>query len=122
VRVLVLAPAAAPPLNRGIGEMRAADGTVSLPLIGTTGAGPGAVTVRLRGRLVGRAIAAPPSAVLLPLPSLSPGWWVGEAILEPDELRADDRRLFVWHVAPRTRVAIAPDAGPFVAAAVAVLR
>jgi hypothetical protein len=122
VRVLVLAPAAAPPPNRGIGQVRAADGTVSLPLIGTPGAGPGAVTVRLRGRLVGRAMAAPPSTVSLPLPPLMPGWWVGEAVLDPDELRADDRRLFVWHVAPQTRVAIAPDAGPFVAAAVAVLR
>ena len=122
VRVLVLAPAAAPPLNRGIGPMRAADGTVSVPLIGTPGASPGAVTVRLRGRTVGRAVAAPPSWVSLPLPPLGPGWWVGEAILDPDELRADDHRLFAWHVAPQTRVATAPDAGPFVAAAVAVLR
>jgi len=62
VRVLVLAPAAAPPLNRGLGQIRAADGVVSVPLIGTPGASPGAVTVRLRGRTVGHAIAAPPSA------------------------------------------------------------
>lgn len=122
VRVLVLAPAAAPPPNRGIGLIRAADGTVSIPLIGTPGASPGAVTVRLRGRTVGHAIAAPPSGVSLTLPPLGPGWWVGEAMLDPDELRADDRRLFVWHVAPPTRVATAPDAGPFVAAALAVLR
>jgi hypothetical protein len=122
VRVLVLAPATAPPFNRGIGVIRAADGTVSVPVIGTPGAGPGAVTVRLRGQTVGHAIAAPSSAVSLPLPALGPGWWVGEAMLDPDELRADDRRLFVWHVAPQTRVATAPDAGPFVAAAVAVLR
>jgi len=27
-----------------------------------------------------------------PAQSLAPGWWVGEAALEPDELRADDRR------------------------------
>jgi aerotolerance regulator-like protein len=121
VRVVVLAPGAAPPLNRGIGQIRAADGAVSVPLIGTPGASPGAVTVRLRGRAVGRAIAAPPSGVSLPLPALGPGWWVGEAVLDPDELRADDRRLFVWHVAPETRVSTAPDAGPFVAAAVAVL-
>jgi hypothetical protein len=47
---------------------------------------------------------------------------VGEVILDPDELRADDRRLFVWHVASQTRVSTAPEAGPFVAAAVAVLR
>ena len=47
---------------------------------------------------------------------------MGEATLDPDELRADDRRPFVWHIAPPARVSIAPDAGPFVAAAVAVLR
>jgi hypothetical protein len=43
-------------------------------------------------------------------------------MLDPDELRADDHRVFVWHVAPQARVSTAPDAGPFVAAAVAVLR
>lgn len=122
VRVLVLAPAAAPPLNRGIGPVRATDGTVSVPLIGSPGASPGAVTVRVGGRTVGHAIAAPPSGVSLPLPSLGSGWWVGEATLDPDELRADDRRLFVWHVAPPTRVSVAPDAGSFVTAAVTVLR
>jgi hypothetical protein len=122
VRVLVLAPLVAPPLNRGIGPVRAADGTVFVPVVGTPGASPGAVSVRLRERIVGRGIAAPPSGVSLPLPSLGPGWWVGEAILDHDELRADDRRLFVWHITPATRVATAPDAGPFVAAAVAVLQ
>ena len=122
VRVLVLAPAAAPPFNRGIGPIGVADGTISVPLVGTAGANPGAVTVRLGERTVGRAIAAPPSEVSLPLPSRERGWWVGDAILDPDELRADDRRMFVWHVAPPTRVATAPEAGPFVAAAVAVLR
>lgn len=122
IRVVVLAPAATPPLNRGIGDVRAVDGTVSVPLVGTEGAGPGAVTVRLAGRMVGRAIAAPLSGMSLPLPALGPGWWVGEATLDPDELRADDRRLFVWHIAPPARVSVVPDAGPFVGAAVAVLQ
>ena len=122
VRVLVAAPAAAPPANRGIGEIRAVDGTVSVPVLGTPGASAGAVSVRLRGQTVGQTLAAPPAGVSLSLPPLEPGWWVGEADLDPDELRADDRRLFVWHVAPPTRVATGPDAGPFVAAAVEVLR
>jgi hypothetical protein len=47
---------------------------------------------------------------------------VGEVILDPDELRADDRRLFLWHVASGMRVSTGPGAGPFVAAAVEVLR
>jgi len=59
--------------------------------------------------------------VTVPLPPLGPGWWVGEAALDPDELRLDDRRLFVVRVAPPARVT-APDAGPFVAAALSVLR
>ena len=122
VRVLALAPAAVPSTNRGLGPIRAEDGTVSVPLVGTLDARPGAVTVQVAGRTVGRAIAAPSSGASWPLPPLGPGWWVGEATVEPDELRADDRRLFVWHVAPPAGVATASDAGPFVAAAVAVLR
>ncbi len=122
VRVLALAPLAVPSPNRGLGLIRADDGAVSVPLVGTPGARPGAITVQMRGKAVGRAIAAPPSGVSVPLPPLGPGWWVGEAMLEPDELRADDRRLFVWHSAPPARVTTAPDAGPFVTAAVAVLR
>jgi hypothetical protein len=60
--------------------------------------------------------------VSLPTQSLAPGWWVGEAALEPDELRADDRRLFVWRVASPARVMATAGAGPFVAAALGVLR
>src|SRR6266446_456910 len=51
------------------------------------------------------------------------GWWVGEVVLDADELRADDRRWIVWRVAPPARVAarMSPAEGPFVAAALAVL-
>ena len=55
------------------------------------------------------------------LPAEHPGWWAGEAVLEPDELRADDRRPFVWRVAPPARVAQSSAAGPFIAAALRVL-
>jgi hypothetical protein len=47
---------------------------------------------------------------------------VGEVSLEPDELRADDRRAVVWHAVPPARVESGPGAGPFVTAALAVLR
>src|SRR2546430_156686 len=82
-----------------------------------------ALALRIRGRGVGRALAAPGTTASITLPPLGPGWWVGDAVLDADELRADDRRLLVWRVAPPARVAALPTAGgsPFVAAALAVL-
>ncbi|HYK82867.1 MAG TPA: BatA domain-containing protein [Gemmatimonadales bacterium] len=121
VRVLALAAPGVTPSNRGIGAARVEDGAVRVDVVGTPGAGPAAVTVRVRGREIGRGLAAPGSSVTIGLPPLVPGWWVGEATLDPDELRADDRRVFAWHVAPPAAVTAEPGAGPFVAAALAVL-
>jgi hypothetical protein len=122
--VLALAPAAARPANRGIGTARVTDGALRLTVVGTRDAPAGPVTVRLGpgGREVGRALAAPGDEAGVPLPALRPGWWIGEVELEPDELRADDRRVFAWRVAPPASISAATSAGPFVAAAVEVLR
>jgi len=122
VRVLVLAPLDQVPGNRGVGAVQVTDGAVAVGVVGTPGAGAVPVTVRVRDREVGRALAAPGSAAAITLPSLGAGWWLGEAALDPDELRADDRRLFVARVAPAARVSALPGAGPFVAAALAVLQ
>lgn len=123
VRVLALATATAAPLpNRGVGTAGVTDGAVAVNIVGTPDASPGPVTLRVRDREVGRALGAPGSAVSISLPPLGPGWWVGEVTLDPDELRADDRRLVVWRVAPPARVTARPGAGPFVDAALAVLR
>jgi hypothetical protein len=124
VRVLALAPAApgGAPANRGIAAARVTDGALAVSVVGTPGAAPVPVTVRVRGREVGRTLAAPGSTVTITLPPLGPGWWVGDVTLDPDELRADDGRAFVWRVAPPARVtARADDVGPFLAAALAVL-
>ncbi|HEX4600906.1 MAG TPA: BatA domain-containing protein [Gemmatimonadales bacterium] len=121
VRVLALAASGPTPLNRGIGAARVSEGAVAISVVGTPGAAPAPVTVRVRGRETGRALAAPGATVAIALPPLAPGWWLGEATLDPDELRADDRRLFVWRVAPPARVTADVSAGPFVAAALAVL-
>ena len=127
VRVLALAPPSQSPANRGVGAARVTDGAAAVGIVGTPGArGEGdaaPVTLRIGGREVGRALAAPGSTLSITLPPLGPGWWVGEAVLEADELRADDRRLLVWRVAPPARVAALPNAGgsPFVATALAVL-
>jgi len=126
VRIVALAPLRSGHLaeNRGVGPVRVAEGAVIATIVGTPGTGPAPVTLRLRGQLLGRGLGAPGTAVTLPLPSAvltSGGWGVGEVDLEPDELRADDRRLFAWHVTPPAAVTATPGAGPFVAAALAVL-
>ena len=127
VRVLALAPppSSQAPANRGVGAVRVTDGAATVGIVGTPGERGGAapVTLRLRGREVGRALVAPGSTATITLPPLGAGWWVGEAVLDADELRADDRRLLVWRVAPPARVAApaSTGGGPFVAAALAVL-
>ena len=129
VRVLALAPPGQVVANRGVAQARVTDGAVAITVAGTPGGGPAPVTVRLRAtaspvgrsRDVGRALASTGSSASVPLPSMAPGWWIGEAVLDPDELRADDRRAFVWRVAPPARVRADPGAGPFVTAALAVL-
>lgn len=123
VRVLALAPLEHVPENRGIGAVQVTDAAVVVSVVGNAGAGgkAAAVTVRVQGREVGRALAAPGSAATIALPALGSGWWVGEASLDPDELRADDRRLLAWRVAPPAQVDALPGAGSFVAAALAVL-
>lgn len=128
VRVITLSPLSSRAVpNRGISSARVTEGAVVVDVAGSGGAGPVPVSIRVgreRSGTVARGLAIPGSAVTVPLPSqsITPGWWSGEAVLEPDELRADDRRAFVWRVAPPARVAATAGAGPFVAAALAVLR
>ncbi|HEV2750365.1 MAG TPA: BatA domain-containing protein [Gemmatimonadales bacterium] len=123
VRVLALAPLDRVPENRGIGSVQVTETAVVVGVVGTPGARAAPITVRIRGREVGRGLAAPGAAATIALPPLGgeAGWWVGEATLDPDELRADDRRLFAWRVAPPAQVEVQPGAGTFVTAAVAVL-
>ena len=131
VRILALAPRPTP-ANRGIATARVAGsgggggggggGAVSVTVVGTAGASPVPVTLRLRGRDLARGLGAPGATVTLPLTDPGPGWWVGEVSLEPDELRSDDRRLVVWHSVPAARIRADPAAGPFAAAALAVLQ
>jgi hypothetical protein len=124
VRVLALAPARGrPAANRGIARARVAEGAVVVEVTGPGSGEPSAVTVRIGTRDIGRALAAAGegAAMSVALPPAAPGWWVGEAVLEPDDLRADDRRPFVWRVASPARVASGPTAGAFIAAALSVL-
>jgi hypothetical protein len=142
VRVLALAPGREAP-NRGIASVTVSEGAAVIELSGAMLDAGGApqpvpVTIRVgggpnRGEIAARGLATPGSdragaatravvTVSLPAQSLAPGWWVGEAALEPDELRADDRRPFAWRVAPPAKVMATAGAGSFVAAALAVLQ
>ena len=129
VRVLALGPGwggeggdrALP--NRGIASVRVSEGAAIVAVTGSGDAGAVPVSLRMDGGS-GRGLATPGTALTITLPPQSQvtGWRSGEATLEPDELRADDRRPFVWRVAPPARVTATPAAGPFVSAALSVLR
>src|SRR3989449_1662814 len=123
VRVLALAPPSQAPANRGVGAARVTDGAAAVSIVGTPGTGAAGgtapVTLRIRGREVGRALAVPGSTVSITLPPLGPGWWVGDAVLDADELRADDTRLLVWRGGgpPPTRAPPRPTGGAAAGAA-----
>jgi len=141
VRVLAMAPGRAV-ANRGIATVTVSEGAAVIALSGSSAAGsdapaPVPVTIRIaggrgeggggRGEISARglgtgAVSGSAVAVSLPAQSLLPGWWVGEAQLEPDELRADDRRPFAWRVASPARVTATSGAGSFVVAALGVLQ
>lgn len=122
VRVVALEPRSGAVPNRGVGDVRLVDTRLLVPVVGTPGGKAATLTVTLRDRVVSRVLAAPGDTLAVPLPAEPVGWWAGAVDLESDELRADDRRLFVQRVHPPARVAAARDAGPFVAAALDVLR
>ena len=122
VTVLTLAPLRAPPVNRGVTAAAVRDGAVAVTVAGAAGAEAAPITLVVDGRETARALAAPGQTVSLTLPAVAPGWHVGEVRLPPDELRADDVRPLAWRVAPPAAVSVGSDAGPFVTAALAVLR
>ncbi|HXV89719.1 MAG TPA: hypothetical protein VD707_00025, partial [Gemmatimonadales bacterium] len=121
VAVLVLGPPD-PLVNRGVAAAEVRDGAVAVTVGGTPGAPAGAVALLVGEREVARALAAPGEQVSLSLPQLPPGWRTAEVRLAPDELRADDARAVAWRVAPPARTTATAEAGPFVAAAIDVLR
>jgi hypothetical protein len=129
--VLAYHPAADPPANRGLVSARATpatwlpgSGAVAVS-IGGAPEPPGAkvpVTVALEGRTGARSLAAPRDQALLSVAAPAAGWAAGEVSLEPDELRADDRRPFAVRVVAPAVVSWDPaEAGPFLAEALGSL-
>ena len=121
IRVLGLTPGAAVP-NHGIGDAQVIDGRLRVAVAGTPGGREAPLTVTYRGRVVSRALATPGETLSVALPPSLPGWWVGDVALEPDEMRADDHRPFVARVAAPAQVSAVGESGPFVRAALDVLR
>jgi aerotolerance regulator-like protein len=126
VPVLVIRPAGPPPRNVGIAALSLGDqpwpqegGHVLVGLTGDSGA-PVPVSVHIGDRAGRQALGAVNGTVNLTLPGAPPGWWSLTAELDPDELRADDRRVGLVRIAPAARVRW--DAGErYVAAAANVL-
>jgi hypothetical protein len=72
---------------------------------------------------VARVVAGAGDAFAVRVRAQRPGWLAGEVALEPDELRADDRRAFAVRIAEPAGVVVEPgaDLGRFVGEGLAVL-
>jgi hypothetical protein len=126
VRVLAWHPPD-PPENRGIDSAFAQparwspDGAV-VAAVGGSAQGPAAVLLTVAGAELARAVAAPGDRVVLSGNAPRRGWLRGVVELDPDELRADDRRWLALHAATPTAAMARPGAGAFIGEASAVLQ
>jgi hypothetical protein len=79
-----------------------------------------ALTVRAGDAPERQTLTSPGAPAVVAVSSLGPGWWPVEVTLDPDELRADDRRVTAVRVAPVAGVAW-PAADIHLATAASVL-
>lgn len=82
---------------------------------------PVAVRVVIDERVRGAGGLRPGAALSLSLPATPSGWVRGYIDQDPDALRADDRRHFVYRARPPPEVAVGGDPGLFVHEALSVL-
>jgi hypothetical protein len=90
-------------LNTGAQPWSAEGGRVSITLVGDSGSGV-PISVRLGNRPPRQALGHVGGATSVDLAGAATGWWELSAELDPDELRADDRRVTAVRVAPVARV------------------
>ena len=114
------------PPNAGIGGLDAGSqpwsqdgGRITVTLVGDSGAGV-PLSARLGTRPAAQALGHVGSAATMDIPGAPSGWWELSATLDPDELRADDRRVMAIRIAPVARVNW-DSTGRYVAAACEVL-
>ncbi len=94
-------------------------GRVTVSITGDSGA-PVPVSVRLGDRPARQALVPVGGNATLAMPGAPGGWWPLTADLDPDELRADDRRVSAIRIAPPARVRWDPS-DRYIAAAADVL-
>ncbi|MBM4187855.1 MAG: hypothetical protein FJ206_11170 [Gemmatimonadetes bacterium] len=124
--MVVLRPTGAAVVNAGVAHLDLGsqpwgpDGaTVSLTVAGT-GQDARALVVSVPDRPAKQLLVRPGGQGAVKLTGLAPGWSEVEATLDPDELRADDRRVVAARTSPAARVAWPAD-DRFVATAALVL-
>ena len=125
VPVLAWEPLAGPPANRAVVSARAEPerwtprGAVRARVQATDST---TYRIVLGNRTLARGTAAPGEEIVVRATPPERGWRSGTVELDADELPGDNVRHFAAWVGPATRVHVLPDAGPFVASAVDVLR
>jgi hypothetical protein len=124
--VLVVRLADTPAPNVGIATLQLGSqpwpsdgGRLVVSLTGDSGP-PTALSARLGERPARQGLATAGGSATITLPGAPGGWWPVTAELDPDELRADDRRLGLIRVAPIAR-ARCDASGRYVLAACEVL-
>ena len=100
-------------------EGQRTDVTVTALATGDTSSLPLRVVVNERIR--GAATVPPGAATSVALPASGAGWVRAYADIDPDALRADDRRYFAYRSRSAPRLAAAGDAGMFIVQAISVL-
>lgn len=110
VPLVVGRPDSPPPPNIGVGDIGTGSqpwsvdgGRVSVTLVGDSGISV-PVSVRLANRPPRQVLGQAGGSISLTVPAMASGWWTLAAELDPDEFRADDRRVAAVRVAPVARV------------------
>ncbi|MEX2609928.1 MAG: BatA domain-containing protein [Gemmatimonadota bacterium] len=129
VPVVVWLPVDDPPPNAwvsatiiggGLPPLAGRRSTATVEVAGDRAGDSVAVRLALDGAIVAAGTAAPGAAAVLPFPARPAGTLTGHAEIDPDALRADDRRHFALRVEPPPTVALTGQA-PFVEEALQVL-
>lgn len=129
VPVIAYRPGDDPPPNLGVTDVVVGGGLAPLAgqrtevvaRVSGTGSEPVAVRLVVGDRVVAAAEAPPGGVAILDAGPFPGGWIQGYVEIDPDALRADDRRSFAFQVRPPPRLALSGPVSPFARQAVDVL-